>query len=559
MVQLLVRLDDRHSGDVELLSASGVPATAKRRVAVWCAAIVTALLIAAIAVSKPVLSRIVRERMIRTLQDEFSSELEVKDLEVSVFPHFFISGEGLALYYHGRKDLPPLVAVRSFSVDADWSALLSQHLRQARLQGLVIQVPPKSERVHAQKPSASVKTSGSRIDEIICDGAVLMTLPQNPDKEPLVWEIRQLKLYGAGSSSPMPFRATLINAKPPGHIETGGKFGPWQTNEPRETPVNGWYTFENADLSAFRGISGILSSEGSYTGVLERIDVQGKTDTPKFALRVSGNPFHLTTGFHAIIDGTDGNTLLDPVNASLGRSSIIARGSVKGVKAGKGKTVSLNVQVPYGRLEDMLRLGVKGKPSMTGGVAFRARLIIPPGDIDIAEKMKLDGEFTATSAHFANIDTQEKINKLSHRGEGDPKAPPDETVASDFAGQFRLDRAIAAFQSLSFTVPGVRVALQGSYGLTDETIDFHGTAKLDAKLSQTTTGFKSFLLKAVDPFFKKDGAGASLPVKVVGTRDDPRFGLELRRGKRKNLPAVVDGTGTSIAAGRGYKVETQHK
>jgi hypothetical protein len=530
-----------------------MPATAKKRVAVWRAAIggtIILLLVAALAVSRPLLTRMARDRVIRALQDNFSSQLEVKDLSVSVFPSFSISGAGLALYYHGRKDLPPLVAVRSFSVDADWSALLTRHLRQAHLHGMLIQVPRKSERGRAEKQFPAAQASGYVVDEIVCDGAVLTTLPQQPDKEPLVWKIRHLTLRGAGSSSAMPFRATLINAEPPGDIETSGNFGPWQTDEPRRTPVHGSYTFAHADLSAFPGIRGILSSAGTYTGVLERIAVQGHTDTPNFALRVSGNPFHLTTDFQAIVDGTDGNTLLEPVNARLGRSSIVARGSIKGIKLGKGKIISLNVLVPRGRLEDMLRLGVKGAPSMTGAVAFRAKLIVPPGDIDIAQKMKLDGQFTATSAHFANADTQERINKLSHRGEGDPKAPPDETVASDFAGQFNLDHAIATFQDLSFTVPGVHVALQGSYGLTDEAIDFHGTAKLDAKLSQTTTGFKSFLLKAVDPFFKKDGAGAALPIKVVGTRDDPKFGLELRRGKRKSQAAVA---GRTAAASTGPK------
>ena len=62
-------------------------------------------------------------------------------------------------------------------------------------------------------------------------------------------------------------------------------------------------------------------------------------------------------------------------------------------------------------------------------------------------------------------------------------------------------------------------------------IDFHGTARMDAKVSQMTTGFKSFLLKAADPFFRKQGAGAVIPIKITGTRDKPLFGLELRRKK----------------------------
>lgn len=37
--------------------------------------------------------------------------------------------------------------------------------------------------------------------------------------------------------------------------------------------------------------------------------------------------------------------------------------------------------------------------------------------------------------------------------------------------------------------------------LDGATFDFHGLLKTDAKLSQMTTGWKSILLKAVDPFF----------------------------------------------------------
>jgi hypothetical protein len=38
-------------------------------------------------------------------------------------------------------------------------------------------------------------------------------------------------------------------------------------------------------------------------------------------------------------------------------------------------------------------------------------------------------------------------------------------------------------------------------------------------------------LKAVDPFFKKDGAGTVLPIRITGTREHPSFGLEFRRKK----------------------------
>jgi len=40
------------------------------------------------------------------------------------------------------------------------------------------------------------------------------------------------------------------------------------------------------------------------------------------------------------------------------------------------------------------------------------------------------------------------------------------------------------------------------------------------------TGKKSFFLKAVDPFFRKNGV-TEIPVKITGTKDAPKYGLDL--------------------------------
>ena len=40
------------------------------------------------------------------------------------------------------------------------------------------------------------------------------------------------------------------------------------------------------------------------------------------------------------------------------------------------------------------------------------------------------------------------------------------------------------------------------------------------------TGWKSVLLKPVDPLFKKDGAGTEVPIKISGTKSEPHIGLD---------------------------------
>jgi hypothetical protein len=88
---------------------------------------------------------------------------------------------------------------------------------------------------------------------------------------------------------------------------------------------------------------------------------------------------------------------------------------------------------------------------------------------------------------------------------------------------------VMTFPELTFSVPGSLVNLHGSYSLASEQLDFQGTLSLEARVSQTTTGLKSFLLKAIDPLFEKSGAGTVLPLNITGTPDHPSFKLDIRR------------------------------
>ena len=162
--------------------------------------------------------------------------------------------------------------------------------------------------------------------------------------------------------------------------------GPWNAEHPVDTAVSGAYTFRNADLSVFRGITGILSSDGKFTGPLGRLEVQGTTDTPDFALTVGGHPVPLHTDYQATVDGVNGDTVLHPVSARLGRfrfpevSGSIDRESPEGAH----KTVLLDARTNPGRenarLEDFLKLSLKGdKPPMTGRIRFAAKVKLPPG------------------------------------------------------------------------------------------------------------------------------------------------------------------------------------
>ena len=72
------------------------------------------------------------------------------------------------------------------------------------------------------------------------------------------------------------------------------------------------------------------------------------------------------------------------------------------------------------------------------------------------------------------------------------------------------------------------VRVGGRYALRGAGLDFTGHLRLEAPLSRTTTGYKSWLLRLIDPFFRKNGAGAEIPIKLGGTAHAPKFGLNLK-------------------------------
>jgi len=146
----------------------------------------------------------------------------------------------------------------------------------------------------------------------------------------------------------------------------------------------------------------------------------------------------------------------------------------------------------------------------------------------VSKRLRLAGNFQISRAHFTNEKIQSKLDVLSMRGQGRPKEVkgdiPD--VPSLMSGTYNLSNGLLSFSKLHFQIPGTRVDLSGKYSLDGFQFDFRGNARMDAKLSRMVTGWKSVLLKPVDPFFSKNGAATEIPVKVTGTKSEPHFGVD---------------------------------
>jgi len=484
----------------------------------------------------PPLEHRLQARVEQALSEHYHRDVQMQNMRVTLIPVFRVTADNFELPNRDAEQQTPFIAIKHFVAEASPLGLLRSpiHVTSLKLDGLVINIPPKSERHDVGESDAKSNKphhlANFVIDYVVADGTLLRILPKDPDRDPLDFDIRALALTSAGIGQPMKFQAELTNPKPPAAIHTTGKFGSWNMDEPSETPVGGHYSFEHADLSIFNGISGILSSTGDYSGQLNNIVVDGATDTPDFKLDQGARAVHLNTQFHAIVDGTSGNTYLQPVNGSFLRSHVIAKGEVAGKKGTKGKTIRLDIDVHDSRIEDMLALATdKGGALLNGAVMTRAKLVIPPGDQKVLNRMTLAGNFKVKDGHFPNPDVQSKLDDLSRRGQGKPDDRQIRNVPAEFNGVFRLQNARMSFRQLNFNVPGVQVQMSGTYSVHDQKLDFTGDVRLQATLSHTQKGIKRWVTIPFDPLFKKNGAGTYLPVHVQGSKDEPKIQLDWKK------------------------------
>ena len=133
--------------------------------------------------------------------------------------------------------------------------------------------------------------------------------------------------------------------------------------------------------------------KGNSAARVGHIDAEGDFDVPDFKVSGSAHEVHLASNFHAVIDGTNGDTYLTRVESHFGRTTVISQGDVKGHPGQHGKTVMLTMSVSQGRIEDLLRLFTgSARPAETGDVRLQTKVELPPGPQAFLRRLRLDGE-----------------------------------------------------------------------------------------------------------------------------------------------------------------------
>lgn len=478
--------------------------------------------------------------MVEWLEAKFDSEVQLGSLHLDIVPYPQVTGRDLKLQWKRRTDIPPMIDIDEFHARLAWTDLVRPdwHIDLVTLKSFHLNIPPREQKAGNEPPKEEKAPSRAAtsiiVDQIVADRMILRMIPLEANKEPKEFDLYKLRIQEAGAGRPMKYETLMKNYKPPGLINSTGEFGPWRQENPGETPLRGDYTFKDADLGVFKGIAGILSSVGNFEGVLSRINVHGTSETPDFRLTMVGNKVPLKTSYQAVVDGTNGTTILQPVNAVLGQTPMTVSGEIVGEKGIKGKEIELKATIRNGRFQDLLQLAVKGGAPMTGLVSLNAVIGIPRGDMDVIQKLNLKGNVDVQRMQFVNPEIQNRIDELSRSGQGRPGDMAIDEVASKLETQFALNDAVLNLPSISYRVSGAAADAKGQFNMRSQEMDFHGVARLNAKASETVKGWKSILLKPLNPLFSRNGKGTVLYFHVSGTRAAPKFGLDVKRTLQKD-------------------------
>ena len=399
--------------------------------------------------------------------------------------------------------------------------MLRHHVALLKAEGMHVAIP-MGERMRSNNSG----TSKTVIDELQADAAVLdfVRAPNRVTR----FAIHQFRIHDLGAHGAMAFQVALTTSKPHGEVRASGRLGPWNSANPQQTNISGSYSFRNADLGTVKSVGGMLSSDGKFQGPISALRVDGSTDVAGFEVANVGHREPLSTRFHAVVNATNGDVTLPTVNAKLGETAIAASGDITSLAAHQGKTVNADFLVQDGRIQDVLWLFMKApRPPLAGVTSFKAHATLPPGHERFLRKLRFVADFGIDDARFTKPTTEQKVSQMSERARGNPTPPPDPAdVLTDLKGHVEVHDGIAYLSNISFAVPGAVAHMHGTYDLITKKVNLHGTVQTQVKLSRTTTGVKSFLMKMIGNVSNKNRPGVPIPVSVVGTFPNPTYKID---------------------------------
>lgn len=215
---------------------------------------------------------------LKYLREASDSQVKVRSFHQTFFPAPGCVLEGV-VFHHGPADAKPIITIAKLTIQGSYLGILSQHVSRVVADGMRVTILPFGTNAPFHTAPTKIK-----IDAFVADGATI-ELQTDPPEQPLLFDVHEAFLQNLEWSGPLSYRVKVHNPEPPGEVSAQGKFGVWNLKDPGETPLSGTYTFENADLSVYEGIAGMLSLKGKFDGKLAHIDISGTIGIPDFKVK----------------------------------------------------------------------------------------------------------------------------------------------------------------------------------------------------------------------------------------------------------------------------------
>lgn len=456
------------------------------------------------------------------LQQVLASQIKITHYRRAYFPHPGFYADGITLRRNSAPDLPPVGSARHVVVLGRWIDLLTLHrnVHLVYIEGLHIVIPPVGSRANKEDfpPGSSADFAGpdTNVQQLNVQDATLDIM--RVDGSRYRFPIHQVIIRNLRKGLAVPYFIDMQTAQPEGHLRATGSFGPLLGGQLANTPLSGSYTFAPVNLGSIPGLAGTLSASGHFHGPLAGVQVDAQGGIADFAVG-KGRPTHVTADAEGTVNGLNGDIAMESIHARAGDTTVLARGEI----AGQLKVVNVDLSVVHGRAQDILRPFVPREPPIVGAVQLHGHALLAPAQnkATFFERLRVRGAFDVPAERLTSAAAEQKLSAFSNRARGlkpaksEASDPPD--VLSGLGGGVSIRDGIAHFERLHFHMPGASVDLHGTFSLVDHSVHLLGDLRMDSDISHATTGFMSLLLKPLAPFFRKNNAGAVVPIAITGS------------------------------------------
>ena len=466
------------------------------------------------------------------LENVLASRIKMDHYRRTYFPHPGFVATGITLRRDHTPGTPPVGTAVELRVQGEWNDFLMLHrsVPLVFIQGLHIVIPPVGSRANQEDfpPGSSMDFAGpvTPVETLHLHDAELDV--QRTDGGDYKYPVHDLIINNLQRGNTILYALDMSNALPAGHILSHGSFGPLKPQALGDTALSGQFTFSEVALKDVGGIGGVLSCFGSFQGTIASIAAGITTKVPDFAVG-RGTPVALDGSLRGSINGLNGDVLLEEVVLKTGATTVNAHGRIVALKKDEPKTSDFDLAVKGGRVEDVLRPFVHGQVPVLGAASLHSHAHVEPAQKGrgFLERLRLDGAFEVPAERITNRATEKTLSAFSERAEKGGQEEAETDVLSSLSGPVAVRNGVASSERLHFQVPGAEANLKGTFAFQTSAVHLLGDLKMQSDISHVTTGWKSFLLKPLIPFFKGKNAGAVIPIAITGSPGQYKVGQNL--------------------------------